>query len=257
MSQSTAGTPVFDAHLHIIDPRFPLVANQGFIPEPFTVDSYLERMRPFKLSGGAVVSGSFQAFDQTYLLQALAELGEGFVGVTQLPDSTNDSELERLHQGGIRAIRFNLRRGTKANAREIERFAKRVHNLLGWHAEFYIDPGALNALYPMLCRLPAVSIDHLGLGLDSLDKLRELASSGTKIKACGFSRLDCPPEALIVPLYSANPESLMFGSDLPSTRAPQPFQDQDLARLVTAVGQDGAHRVLYANAMALYKVATT
>jgi hypothetical protein len=29
--------PIFDAHFHIIDPRFPLVANQRFLPEPFTV----------------------------------------------------------------------------------------------------------------------------------------------------------------------------------------------------------------------------
>ena len=25
---------VFDAHLHVIDPRFPLVANQGYVPTP-------------------------------------------------------------------------------------------------------------------------------------------------------------------------------------------------------------------------------
>ena len=27
---------IFDAHLHIIDPRFPLVANQGYLPAPFS-----------------------------------------------------------------------------------------------------------------------------------------------------------------------------------------------------------------------------
>ena len=26
---------IFDAHFHIIDPDFPLIANQGFLPEPF------------------------------------------------------------------------------------------------------------------------------------------------------------------------------------------------------------------------------
>ena len=35
--------------------------------------------------GGAVVSGSFQGFDQSYLLDALDQLGPSFVGVTQLP----------------------------------------------------------------------------------------------------------------------------------------------------------------------------
>jgi fluoroacetyl-CoA thioesterase len=64
---------LFDAHLHIVDPRFPLVANHGYVPDPFTVDDYRER-----LAGGAVVSGSFQAFDQDYLLDALRRLGPSF-----------------------------------------------------------------------------------------------------------------------------------------------------------------------------------
>ena len=34
------GGPVFDAHFHIIDHRFPLQANQGFLPEPFPVDEH-------------------------------------------------------------------------------------------------------------------------------------------------------------------------------------------------------------------------
>jgi len=29
--------PLFDAHLHIINPRFPLVPNAGYLPPSFTV----------------------------------------------------------------------------------------------------------------------------------------------------------------------------------------------------------------------------
>ena len=57
--------PIFDAHFHVIDPRFPLVPNQGFEPEPFTVSDYRSRVDGLEVVGGAVVSGSFQAFDQT------------------------------------------------------------------------------------------------------------------------------------------------------------------------------------------------
>ena len=73
---------VFDTHLHIVDPRFPLVPNQGYLPDPFTVDDYRAR---FTAAGGAVVSGSFQAYDQTYLIDALQRLGPTFVGVAQVP----------------------------------------------------------------------------------------------------------------------------------------------------------------------------
>ena len=82
---------VFDAHFHVIDPRFPLVANQGYLPEPFTVGDYRARTAHLDITGGAVVSGSFQAYDQTYLLDALEQLGEGFVGVANVPDDISDA----------------------------------------------------------------------------------------------------------------------------------------------------------------------
>ena len=51
-----------------------------------------------------MVSGSFQAFDQGYLKEALARLGRGFVGVTQLPPTVTDAELRRLDRAGVDRI---------------------------------------------------------------------------------------------------------------------------------------------------------
>ena len=102
---------IFDAHFHVIDPRFPLVANQGYLPEPFTVADYRERTAHLDVTGGAVVSGSFQAYDQTYLLDALEQLGEGFVGVANVPADITDHEVLALYAGGVRAYRVNLFRG--------------------------------------------------------------------------------------------------------------------------------------------------
>lgn len=53
----------------------------------------------------------FQAFDHTYLLAALKELGPNFVGVAQLPATVSDDELIPLNGAGVRAVRFNLKRG--------------------------------------------------------------------------------------------------------------------------------------------------
>ena len=41
----TAKQKYFDCHFHIIDKNFPLVANQGFMPEAFTSEDYPERDR--------------------------------------------------------------------------------------------------------------------------------------------------------------------------------------------------------------------
>ncbi len=100
---------VFDAHFHIVDPRFPLVPNNGYLPDAFTCDSYLKRINGYNLVGGAVVSGSFQGFDQSYLLDALETLGPSFCGVTQIPADTPDDTIIRLNAGGVRAVRFNLK----------------------------------------------------------------------------------------------------------------------------------------------------
>ena len=45
---------VFDGHLHIIDPRFPLIQSQGYLPEPFTVRDYVERTSALDLAETAV-----------------------------------------------------------------------------------------------------------------------------------------------------------------------------------------------------------
>ncbi len=47
---------IFDAHCHIIDPAFPLLANEGFLPHPYRVDDYRARVTPLGVAGGVVVS---------------------------------------------------------------------------------------------------------------------------------------------------------------------------------------------------------
>lgn len=57
--------------------RFALTENHGYLPPPFTAADYQARTEHLNIVGGAVVSGSFQGFDQTYLLDALTHLGPG------------------------------------------------------------------------------------------------------------------------------------------------------------------------------------
>jgi len=247
---------VFDAHLHIVDRRFPLVANNGFVPDPFSVQDYLRRMAAYRLTGGAVVSGSFQAFDQTYLLAALTRLGERFVGVTQLPADVSDRTVLDLDAAGVRAVRFNLRRGGSEDARHLDRMARRVHALAGWHIELYVDASELPALEPMLAELPAVSVDHLGLSAAGLPTLLRLAERGVRVKATGFGRVDFDVANALRHIHAVNPHALMFGTDLPSTRAPRAYADSDFDLIADVLGAEAAHDVLYRNAIDFYRPQT-
>ena len=58
---------LFDSHFHIIDSRYPLTRNNGYLPEEFTHQDYTKRLSTFHLAGGAIISGSFQDFGQSHL----------------------------------------------------------------------------------------------------------------------------------------------------------------------------------------------
>ncbi len=244
---------IFDSHFHIIDPRFPLTPNDGYLPEPFTCADYLRRMEGVELAGGAVVSGSFQGFDQGYLKAALAELGPRFVGVTQLPAGATDEEILALDAAGVRAVRFNLRRGGSETLDKLETLAWRVHRLARWHVELYLDARELAPLAGRLLSLPAVSIDHLGLSREGFPALLALVERGVRVKATGFGRGDLDVPRALRDLCAANPDGVMFGTDLPSTRAPVPYRDKDLRRVLDALDEGQARKVLCDNALALYR----
>lgn len=247
---------LFDAHLHIIDPRFPLKENQGFLPSPFTLPDYLALATPLGVVGGALVSGSFQGFDVTYLEDALPRLGPGFVGVAQLPLATPTDEILRLDGLGVRAVRFNLHRGVQNDLNGMLRLAQRVHDLVGWHAELYLDAAEVPRLEGWLQELPALCIDHVGLSRRGLVHLPGLVERGAWIKASGFGRLSFPVAEVLRDLCQIRSDRVMWGSDLPGTRAPRSFHPRDLDLIAETLADPGViEGVLWANASALYRPA--
>lgn len=249
---------VFDSHFHIIDPAYPLVVNQGFTPDYYTVEDYRAELATMGIEavGGAVVSGSFQGYDQTYFAGALGKLGDGFVGVTQLDPAVTDEEILELDRMGICAIRFNLFRGLSATLDEIEDQAARVRELCGWKTELYLDASTMDDEFEALVlRMPDVSIDHLGMRTGGADRLRRFVAAGVPVRVTGFGRIDYTRDEaarLIADLYAENPQALLFGSDLPSTRASRRFGVDDIELIIDAVGADHAEDVLYRNGKAWY-----
>lgn len=247
-------SPLFDSHFHIIDRRFPLTPNQGYLPDDLTCADYRAQMAKYDLRGGAIVSGSFQAFDQSYLLDALHTLGPLFVGVTQLPATVSDQEILDLDSAGVRAVRFNLKRGGSEDVRHLDAMARRVYELVGWHVELYVDARELDGLFETLVALPAVSIDHLGLSKDGFGTLLKLAEKGVRVKATGFGRVDFDVPTALKEIHAANPQALMFGTDLPSTRAPRPYSDEYFLLVVETLGDKAARAVFHDNAVKFYGV---
>jgi predicted TIM-barrel fold metal-dependent hydrolase len=241
---------LFDAHLHIVDPRFPVVSNHGYAPEPFTVADYRARTHHLGVNGGVVVSASFQGYDQTYLRNALGQLGPSFVGVAQVPAEIADEDVLALRAAGVRGFRANLFRGGAETLEQLVALAPRLQELAGWHAEVYMDAGDLPEIAG---KLPErVVIDHLGLSAAGLPELLKLVERGAYVKATGFSRTDLDVPAALRAIAAINPRALLFGTDLPCTRAPVPFSDADIDLVVEALGGRDAKCALYDNAAELY-----
>jgi hypothetical protein len=161
------------------------------------------------------VAGSFQA-GHAYLLDALERLGPGFVAVAQLEPSVSDEEVRELDRAGVRAIRFNLRRGGSLDVD----LALRVHEVAAWHAEVYASD--LPAHEDRLRELPRVVVDHMGMNADGLAAAVRL---GAWVK--------------VTPRYegdvgAVDPDRLLFGTDLPATRSPRRFTPADLERVPEA-----------------------
>ncbi|MBK3495013.1 amidohydrolase family protein [Viridibacillus sp. YIM B01967] len=219
---------IFDAHLHIIDFDFPIQENQGYIPPSYLVEDYQHAIKDFESVGGTIVSGSFQGFDQGYLIKALKVMGPSFCGVTQLPFNTTDQDILKLNEQGVRALRFNVRRGGSENLSKLDYFARRVYDLVGWHSELYIDAKDLLEVKEVVQSLLAISIDHLGLSEEGLPNLLDLVEGGVHVKETGFGRVELDVVKAMKAIHDINPEALMFGTDLPSTRAKRPFNIKDI-----------------------------
>jgi len=243
---------IFDSHFHIINPKFPLVENNGYLPPNFTVENYRKVVKDFGIVGGVIVSGSFQKFDQEYLLDSLKTFGKNYFGVANIPIGMKKSELEKLNESNIRAVRFNLKRGGSESLGNLVELSNKLHDCYGWHTELYVDSKDLKELKTILEKIPKFSIDHLGLSQSGLIDLYYWADKGVKIKATGFGRVDFNPITVMKKIYSINPDSLMFGTDLPSTRAKEPFRYEHLKRLKDNFSEDEQMKILYHNAKDWY-----
>jgi len=60
-------------------------------------------------------------------------------------------------------------------------------------------------------------------------------------------------ELILRRIAAANPDALLFGTDLPSTRAARPFAVADVQLLKDALDRTEAARALWSNALRLYR----
>ncbi|WBV42183.1 amidohydrolase family protein [Pseudoroseomonas cervicalis] len=234
---SGAPARVLDAHFHVFDPAHALPGDGGYQPPAFDAAQYRAAVAPLGVRAGVLVAASTHGLDPAPLLAALAQLGPGFVAVAAADPAMDDAALRALAAGGVRGVRFILYRGAGMALDAALDLADRAHAVAGLHAQFYADAAQLAPALPRLTRMASrLVIDHLGMTESGLPVVLALAEAGAKVKATGFGRVELDVVPALRRIFAVAPGALLFGTDLPSTRARRPFEVADMALLRDIAG---------------------
>lgn len=155
-----------DAHCHVFGPqaRFPFSAKAKYLPEDAGPDMLFALRDHLGFARNVIVQASCHGTDNAATLDAIARSNGRARGVAVVDPDISVVELERLHAGGIRGVRFNFLKRLVDDAPK-DKFievAKRIAPL-GWHVVVYFEADILAELVPFLEAIPTIIVvDHLG-----------------------------------------------------------------------------------------------
>ncbi|MDQ0023776.1 2-pyrone-4,6-dicarboxylate lactonase [Variovorax paradoxus] len=155
-----------DAHCHVFGPAaaFPFAPERKYTPCDASKDQLFALRDLLGFERNVIVQATCHGNDNRALLDALAHSNGGARGVASVAADVSDAELHRLHEAGVRGVRFNfLKRLADFTPREVlMSIAERIAPL-GWHVVVYFEAGDLPELWDFFTRLPTiVVVDHMG-----------------------------------------------------------------------------------------------
>ena len=261
-----------DSHCHIYGPgnKFPYVEGAGYLPP----DAPFEDMRKLHeflgFDRAVIVHPNPHGTDMRATLDGIARSEGRYRGVASVKDDITDAELQALHDGGIRGIRFTFlaRLGGGPAMPVFERLCARV-KALGWHVVLYFGPGDLPQYADLVKEMtvPFV-IDHMGTAVasDGLQQpafqtlLELLKNPLAHVKVTGPERVSTqgPPFHDAIPfaraLIAAAPDQVLWGTDWPHPNVKWMPNDGELVNLFEQFTDDPSdqHKVLVDNPTRLY-----
>lgn len=265
-----------DAHLHIIDGRFPTTPGAKVLAHA-TLDDYLLLQRRIGTTRAVIVQPKVHGTDHACILDAIRRLEKNGRGIGVVRPEVSDAELRRLDQGGIRGLRFSIWNpaDTVTTADMIEPLAKRIA-ALGWHVQLHMSGDQIVEHAALLQRLPCpMVIDHMGrmppaqgFSHPAVKVILQLMERGnTWIKVCGAylnTDVGAPTyaDALAVTKQwiAAAPQRVVWGSDWPHvTETSHKPDDAALFDLLAAAAGNQAtfERILVDNPEQLYGFSRT
>lgn len=261
-----------DGHCHIFGPaaRFPFAPTRTYEPPDAPKEKLAALHRHLGLSRAILVQASCHGTDNSAMLDAIAWSKGAWRGVAMVTKDVSDNELQRLHDGGVRGVRFNFvahlggAPDLKAVASVIGRIAP-----LGWHLQVHLDAADIATYRDFLNRLRVPFIvDHMGrveaqngIGQKPFLQLLELMknelawvkiSGPERVSSAGKPFDDAIPFARR--LIAAAPDRILWGTDFPHPNVKWMPNDGELVDLFARTCDDESLRrkILVDNPTKLY-----
>jgi len=270
-----------DTHFHVFGPpeTFPFLSTHEYTPPAAPLEHYLKMTAIIGVQRGVVVQPSVHGLDNSATLDAIAKSDGRFRGVARIDDKTPKTELQRLHAGGVRGVRFNLLDRPRGNIKlaVLDRCVEHILEF-GWSVDLHIDGKNLLEQEKRIRSMPLpVVIDHIarvepaaGLRQPAFELLLDLLKAQhVWVKVSGADKI-CNtqvhsyfglPFVEVIPfartVIAAAPDRIIWGSDWPHSNNFAPGHtpnDGDLVDLLAAFAPDERTRtkILVDNPAALY-----
>lgn len=190
-----------DAHCHVFGPvaAFPFSPDSTYEPEDAPKEKLFALHRHLGIARSVVVQASCHGTDNAAMVDALKAGNGNYRGIAMVNRDVSTSELQALHEAGVRGVRFNFvtHLGEPADHDAVREIVAKIMPL-GWHIVVHFDAFRLEELAPFLkqLQLPIV-IDHMGridasAGPDQLAfrlLLELMEDTRFWVKVCGSERL--------------------------------------------------------------------
>jgi 2-pyrone-4,6-dicarboxylate lactonase len=270
-----------DTHFHIFGPPeiFPFLSMHEYTPPAAPLEHYFKMAAVIGIERGVVVQPSVHGLDNSATLDAIAKSGGRFRGVARIDDKTSKSELQKLHGGGIRGVRFNLLDRPRGNVKldVLDRCVEHITEF-GWSVDLHIDTKNLLEQEKRIRALPIpVVLDHIarikpaaGLNQPAFPLLLEMMQDKhVWVKVSGADKI-CNtqvhsyfglPFIEVIPfaraVIAAAPDRVIWGTDWPHSNNFTPGHtpnDGDLLDLLAEFAPDASTRkkILVDNPAVLY-----
>jgi len=270
-----------DTHFHVFGPPelFPFLSTHEYTPPAAPLAHYLKMAAVIGMERAVVVQPSVHGLDNSATLDAIAKSGGRFRGVARIDDKTPKAELQKLHDGGVRGVRFNLLDRPRGNVKldVLDRCVEHIAEF-GWSVDLHIDTKNLLEQERRIRALPIpVVIDHIarvkpaeGLNQPAFQLLLDLMKSKKVwVKVSGADKI-CNtkvhsyfglPFVEVIPfaraVIAAAPDRVIWGTDWPHSNNFAPGHtpnDGDLVDLLAefALDETTRRKILVDNPAALY-----